>query len=237
MALDWIKIQMSTPDKPEVMRMARKLNISRDDVLGKLFRLWAWFDSNSVDGVVDGVVSTDVDALVGLDGFASVMGDVGWLKWDDEAETITMPNFDKHNGESAKKRGLKAQRQAKWRQNKDADVDKPVDATVSTKASTREEKRREDNNSAKLDFSCWPQEPSEQVLNDWLKMRKRQKADVSQTVINRLAREFKKAAARGMTVDDCLSECVTRNWRGFELNWVLGGDESRASGGEVRAGL
>lgn len=150
MALDWIKIQMSTPEKPEVIRMARKLGISRDDALGKLFRLWAWFDSNSVDGVVDGVVSTDVDALVGLDGFASVMGDVGWLKWNDEAETITMPNFDKHNGESAKKRGLKAQRQAKWRQNKDGHVDKSVDASMSTTSTTREEKRREDNNKGRF---------------------------------------------------------------------------------------
>lgn len=231
MALDWIRIQMNTPDKPEVMRMARKLSISRDDVVGKLVRLWAWFDSNSVDGVVDGVVSTDVDALVGLDGFASVMGEVGWLEWDDEAEKITMPNFDSHNGESAKKRGLKAQRQAKWRKNKDDNVDAPV----STNTSTREEKRREENIYSKFDFSDWPSTPSKQVLDDWFAMRKRQKADVSQTVINRLTNEFLKAKSLGYSVDDCLSECVTRNWRGFKAEWVS--RDEPAPAGETRAGL
>jgi len=77
------------------------------------------------------------------------------------------------------------------------------------------------NNVNNMDFSSWPEKPSDQVLSDWLAMRKRLKADVSQTVINRLSRELKKAHARGMSVDDCLSECVTRGWRGFKLEWVL----------------
>jgi len=77
------------------------------------------------------------------------------------------------------------------------------------------------NNVNNIDFSSWPEKPSDQVLSDWLAMRKRLKADVSQTVINRLSGELKKAHARGMSVDDCLSECVTRGWRGFKLEWVL----------------
>ncbi len=71
-----------------------------------------------------------------------------------------------------------------------------------------------------LDYSCWPEQPSEQVMTDWLAMRKRLKANVSQTVINRFAIELHKARTFGYTVDQCLAECVTRNWRGFEVQWM-----------------
>ena len=72
-----------------------------------------------------------------------------------------------------------------------------------------------------LDYSCWPQLPTQQTLSDWLEMRKRLKANVSQTVINRFASELQKAVDCGYTVDSCLQECVTRNWRGFEFQWIL----------------
>jgi hypothetical protein len=74
---------------------------------------------------------------------------------------------------------------------------------------------------AQLDYSNWPAMPSDQTMTDWLAMRKRQKANVSQTVINRFTPELRKAATFGYTVDQCLAECVTRNWRGFEAQWLL----------------
>lgn len=74
---------------------------------------------------------------------------------------------------------------------------------------------------SQLDYSCWPDQPSDQVLADWLAMRKRLKANVSQTVINRFATELVKARTYGYSVDQCLAECVTRNWRGFEVQWML----------------
>ena len=59
-------------------------------------------------------------------------------------------------------------------------------------------------------------------------MRKRLKANVSQTVINRFASELKKAVQFGYSVDFCLQECVTRNWRGFEVQWLLNSGVSHA---------
>lgn len=137
MAGDWLKVEVATPDKPEVMRMARRLNLDRDAVFGKLIRVWAWFDTQSVDGRVDGCVSTDVDALVAVNGFAAAMTEVSWLDFDDKKEVLVLPNFERHNGETAKKRALKTRRQKKWRGK---DVDPPVDPPPSTPASTREEK-------------------------------------------------------------------------------------------------
>jgi len=137
MSGDWIKVEVSTVDKPEVMRIARILKIDRDSAFGKLIRLWAWFDSNSVDGVVDGVVDGDIDDLCHCKGFAASCVAVGWLNIDARAQRIALPNFDRHNGETAKQRALKGRRQAKWRSG-------VVDGAASTRASTREEKRREE---------------------------------------------------------------------------------------------
>lgn len=155
MAGQWIKFDVDTLDKPEVFRIARALNVDRDLIVGKLLRLWAWFDTNSVDGRVDGVVDADVDALVDAVGFCNALKCVSWYESDAELETATLPNFGRHNGETAKKRAEKSARQAKWRngtQNVDADVDGRVVHLASTSASTREEKekrREEKKNRAK----------------------------------------------------------------------------------------
>lgn len=72
-----------------------------------------------------------------------------------------------------------------------------------------------------LDYSQWPSMPSEQTLKDWFAMRRGKKALVSQTVINRMAKQLQIAANAGLSVDDCLAEAVTRGWTGFEADWLL----------------
>ncbi len=108
MAGDWIKVEFATIDKPEVLEMAELLETSSDDVLGKLLRVWSWFDQQSTDGNAGGVTGNAlkrfIDRLVGSQGFASCMEKVGWLN-----ET-GMPNFDNHNGKSAKNRAVTAKR-------------------------------------------------------------------------------------------------------------------------------
>lgn len=41
---------MITPDKPEVFQLSEILNLDPDAVLGKLVRLWAWADQQTIDG-------------------------------------------------------------------------------------------------------------------------------------------------------------------------------------------
>jgi hypothetical protein len=72
-----------------------------------------------------------------------------------------------------------------------------------------------------LDYSPWPDMPSKQVMTDWKAMRKRKRADVNQTVIDRLAKQLHVAVANGMTVDECLGICVEKGWTGFEYQWVI----------------
>lgn len=139
--MSWIKVENTTPNKPEILRLSRLLGVSRDDAFGKAMRFWIWIDGVSVDGRVDGVASPDVDAVVGAVGVAAALAAVGWLQIDDENHVIHVPHFERHNGESAKARGLRAKRQAKWRGKRvDGDVDGGVDGAAPP------DKRREDKN-------------------------------------------------------------------------------------------
>lgn len=142
MAGDWIKVEMTTPDKPEVACIAAELDIDTDTAFGKLFRVWSWFDQHSTNGHAPSVTKKVLNRVANVPGFCDAMEKVGWLI--DDGQHIHMPNFDRHNGESAKKRALAAERKRRSR-IKDAEVteesrgerDKSVPESV-----TREEKRR-----------------------------------------------------------------------------------------------
>lgn len=97
---------------------------------------------------------------------------------------------------------------------------------VATTEKSREEGEREaeEEKSRKrgkpLDYSSWPQLPSDDILKSWLAHRVRMKAKVTQTVVTRLAKELEQAVAMGWTVDDCLAESETRAWKSFKAEWV-----------------
>ena len=130
MAGDWIKIEVGLPDKPEVHSIAAGCNLDPDAVVGKLFRVWEWFDKHTVDGNAHGVTFSLVDRLVGVTGFGEAMQFAGWLEQRDMV--LHMPKFDRHTSKSAKKRALTAARQQKFR-----------NAHVTQEELPREEKRRD----------------------------------------------------------------------------------------------
>ena len=140
MAGDWIKFETATPDKPEVWQIASELQIDPDAVVGKLLRVWAWFDSHTEEGNAPSVTKTLLDRNVAVAGFCDAMVSAGWMQ--DDGETITLPNFHAHNGKTAKNRALTAKRVAKSKRESN---DKGNGDGV-TRALPREEKRREEDN-------------------------------------------------------------------------------------------
>lgn len=113
MAGDWIKLENTTPDKPEVIRMASILRMDQDAVVGKLIRVWVWADQNSIDGNDITVTESFIDRLTSKRGFAAAMRSVKWLSGNDGA--IIFPQFERHNGETAKARAESNRRMAKSR--------------------------------------------------------------------------------------------------------------------------
>lgn len=143
MASDWIKMRVDLQDDEAVIIIADTLKLETYAVIGRLHKLWAWADKHSVDGNAMRVTRFWIDRYVEQKGFANAMEKAKWLKGKDEA--ITFPNFERHNGNSAKKRAetnLRVARHRATRQQHNSNgggVTKRV-----TKSVTREEKRRED---------------------------------------------------------------------------------------------
>lgn len=113
MAGDWIKVEVTLPDKPEVVRMAKMLGVDQDAICGKLLRIWAWADQNTINGTLIPVTCDFIDRATYCPGFSNAMKEVGWLEGEDGG--LTFPRFDRHNGQTAKQRADTNRRVAKSR--------------------------------------------------------------------------------------------------------------------------
>lgn len=133
----WIKVECTTPDKPEVHAIATLLGIPPEQVVGHLIRLWVWADQQSVTGTIvaapdptetpkpdpeKGVTQSPytfakqnhvIDDVARMPGFARAMKTVGWLK--ESSGKITFPGFALHNGKTAKQRALTYRRIKEFR--------------------------------------------------------------------------------------------------------------------------
>lgn len=164
MAGDWIKLQKDTPDKPEVLAIATRLNLDPDAVVGKLVRIWSWFDTHTVNGNASSVTYSFLDRLTCVTGFAEQVALVGWL--EQKGHELTLPNFDYHNGETAKKRALGKNRAEKHRSNVESN-----DASVTN---LLPEKRREEKSvikeaNASMSEPTFPTCPQQEILALWQK--------------------------------------------------------------------
>lgn len=141
MAGDWLKFEKATLDKPEVFAIAADLGLDPDAVLGKLLRVWSWFDTHTESGNARRVTSALLDRIAGATGFTAAMVSVGWMEVTDDG--VQQPGFDKHTGQSAKTRATTARRVAKSRSG-NGECNGTGVTNDGTSALAREEKRREE---------------------------------------------------------------------------------------------
>lgn len=237
--MSWLKFDLTTPEKPEVFAITAALGYEDPDLtVGKLLKVWRWFDQHTENGDAPSVTPALLDRLIGVTGMTQAMLDVGWMEEIDGG--LRVPHFERHNGASAKKRALNKDRNEKFRnrvnseESRDAKRDAKRDARSVTEASLekrREEKRRDtvfDSNTA---TTAKPKrarsklaEPierpggvSEQVWADFLSHRAAKRAPVSATVIDGIQRE---ANIAGMTLERALATCCERGWQGFKAEWL-----------------
>jgi hypothetical protein len=160
MAGDWLKIEICTPDKPEVIGIADILGIPPAHAFGSLFFVWRWFDQHTTCGNASYVTKVTIDRLSGNAGFADAMVKVGWLTINNDG-SVTLPHFDTHNGETAKQRGLTAKRVAKSKlKSNDKSNEKVTDDAL-----PREEKRIEEKKEEKHIAIGKPNCPHQEIIN------------------------------------------------------------------------
>lgn len=112
----WLKFDTSTPEKPEVFSITVAMGWEDPDLtVGKLMKVWRWFDQHTDGGNASGVTLALLDRVIGVTGFAQAMVNVGWLVVSEQG--LSLPNFDRHNGDTAKTRAQTAKRVAKSKTN------------------------------------------------------------------------------------------------------------------------
>lgn len=144
MAGNWIKMRTDLHSHPKVVRIVSALHADicpqsvqlaseKFRVIGGLHAVWSLFDAHSEDGSLVGYTPETLDATIGFPGLARAMAAVNWLTITTQA--LVLPEFDTHNGQSAKRRAQDADRKAAVRNLSASDADKKR---------TREDKNREE---------------------------------------------------------------------------------------------
>ena len=108
----WIKIDVTTPNKPAIVRAAAECGATKDAAFAAFFRLFCWLDEQTADGRIE-TDRDEVDAVARLPGFAASLERSGWLVF--EGTSMTVVNWCEHNGQSAKRRCMQAARMAESR--------------------------------------------------------------------------------------------------------------------------
>ena len=151
MAKDWIKMRMDLPSHPKVVRILSATKSDKFRVIGGLHAVWSVFDIHSQDGELVGYTPKTMDHIIGWDGFSDAMIAVGWMSYDGR-ETLTMPDFDTHNGQSSKRRAEETERKRKSRSFPQSGR-KVSDKDADEMRSREEESRREESNNIDIVIS------------------------------------------------------------------------------------
>jgi flagellar biosynthesis GTPase FlhF len=228
MAGDWIKLQKDTPDKPEVLAIASRMNLDPDAVVGKLVRIWSWFDTHTVDGNALSVTFSLLDRLAGVTGFAEQMTFVGWL--NQEGHVLTLPNFEYHNGETAKKRALGKNRQNKHRSNDESNANSNASSVTNALPEKRREEKSIKDKKEKATIVACPLDVDQQVWDDWKQLRKAKNAPVTETVVNSARKEASKA---NMTFKDFLIVWCARGSQGLQADWLKPDERNLSKTGQM----
>lgn len=220
MAGEWLKFECSLPEKPETLAITIAMGWDDPDLtVGKLMRLFRWFDQQTIDGNAPSVSAALLDRIIGVSGFVQAVADVGWIVI--EGRSIHLANFDRHNGATAKSRALTAKRVANHKSNATANAE--GNAHTVSEALPRKEKKREEKKEEKkaprVPRSSTPhlEGVSDELLSDYIQVRKAKKAGpLTDTAIAGLQREADKA---GITLAAAVTACVEFGWQGFNAGW------------------
>lgn len=138
MAGDWLKVELTLPEKPEVIAIADSLGMSEDEVVGKLIRFWRWCDQQLISCHAPSVTLSFLDRHIGAHGFGQALVDAGWLVVS--ADGLEIPNYDRHLSKGSKTRVLATERKNRSRNSHTSVTEMSRSERDETVTRAREEK-------------------------------------------------------------------------------------------------
>lgn len=216
---DWIKVEKDTPEKAEIGALCSTLGIIPDVAFMKCFKVWRWADSNTVNGHVRSVTLSFLDEVAGLPGFSQALVNIGWLYV--RSDSLEFPNFDRHMGQSAKRRAVAANRKRNERSRK---------ASRSCHAGGVTKRRERDKKKTPLN----PPFESERFRQAWTDWESHRKQKGTKLTDNTIAQQFKYLASLGESeAIKTLEFSIRQGWTGL---WPpKDGSGGRANAPEIDA--
>lgn len=138
MTVNWIKFRKNLISDGRVLIVSHKCHVDSVTVIGALVTLWCLADEYAdKNGCLFGYTADIIDKEVGIVNFCESLG-ADWM--DLAGEWVRLPDYQIHNGETAKKRAQATER-------------KRLSRTMCDKSVTRIEENRIDKNIKHTDFS------------------------------------------------------------------------------------
>lgn len=216
MASDWLKMRIELQSHPKTVRILSATRTDKFRVIGGLHAVWSVFDTHSEDGKLKGYTPELMDQVIGWDGFSRAMESVGWLTFDG-IETLGMPEFHEHNGQSAKRRAEDQKRKRDARRESGKECGQNADRMRTREREEKEKIKTKEERPA--DAELFPGVP-EDLIRDFKVLRKTKKAAITPTAIRGIQRE---AAKANLSLEAAMRMCCERGWAGFKAEWVTDG--------------
>jgi uncharacterized phage protein (TIGR02220 family) len=143
MAGDWIKIRHALPRSGKVVRIMSACDADKLRTIGGLVSAILLFDEQTDDGFLDGYTLKTFDETIGMAGLGAALCNekVGWMEENEDG--LTLLEWDKHNGTSAKRRLNDAERKRVSRAQESCPQNVQKKTDISRTASGPEKRREE----------------------------------------------------------------------------------------------
>lgn len=128
MAGDWIAMRCDLCEDPATIAIGLALKMNVFEVVGRLHKVWAWADQQSVDGRFNGLEVGVIDGIANCEKFGETMRIAGWVVLEDGG--FHFPKFDRWNTETGKQRLLAARRAKRHRASRIRNADRHASVTL-----------------------------------------------------------------------------------------------------------
>lgn len=156
MAGEWIPVDIGLATKPEILELCDLADVEPEVAVYRMLQLWGWFSLNSADGTARTTPSRLARVCGGSADWWLYVEQVGWLSFDAENQTATLPGWEERFSGAAKARAQHAKRQDKYRKKQQCDAPVTDERDKSDAGASRgsdgaaspEERRGEENSSS-----------------------------------------------------------------------------------------
>lgn len=252
----WIKIRLDLNTDPKVIEMARRLDYMtnsdpsypvtlqrvtrhnwRHVVVGCLCQVWgvvrARGKRHDDDLIVSSATLQTLDDIVQLEGFGDALEHVGWVvqqECDGDNSLVFNNFFSEYNTDPNDDYRAKATERKRKQRERDrgekshVTLSQPSHATVTPLSHT--EKSREEKNIYNARKELLALNVPDDLVREWLDIRKKKKQPLTKSGIDRTIREAEKAS---LTLVQVIKICCERSWGGFSASYLQNDQQAQQS--------